>query len=99
MPPRGMPEKAPELTKREQTQLKSFKATLAGTYLAGYNLVSAILWSIILGRVISIAPVWGNAELMRTTGSYIRWTQTLAALEIVHSAFGTWTTFPTIYLV
>lgn len=57
-------------------------------WLAAYNLVSATLWAIVFGRVVSIAPAWGNAELMRSTGTFTRWVQTMAVVEIFHSLFG-----------
>ena len=72
----------------DEKHFEDFGTSARGAYLALYNLLSAVLWAFILGRVISIAPTWGNTDLNRTTGSFVKWVQTLAVLEIFHSLFG-----------
>lgn len=58
-------------------------------YLVAYNFTSAILWATILGRVLLVSFVWwGPRYLPVAVGSFSRWTQTLAALEILHAAVG-----------
>ncbi|KAF2104903.1 PTPLA-domain-containing protein [Rhizodiscina lignyota] len=57
-------------------------------YLAFYNLISALMWGLMLGRVVSVAPFYGNYDLNRTTGGWVQWVQTMAVAEIFHSLFG-----------
>ena len=57
-------------------------------YLVGYNLGCAVLWTAVLGRVILLVPIAGYANVHSGTGEFTKWTQTLALLEVVHSAFG-----------
>ena len=57
-------------------------------YLVGYNLVCAVLWSAVLGRVILLVPLVGFGNVHGGVGEFTKWTQTLALLEIVHSASG-----------
>lgn len=63
--------------RRQQTQ-----------YLIAYNLVCAILWTAILGRVILLVPLLGFENVIGGVGEFAKWTQTLAVLEIVHSVTG-----------
>lgn len=63
--------------RRQQTQ-----------YLIAYNLVCAILWTAVLGRVILLIPLVGFENVVGGVGEFVRWTQTLALLEIVHSVIG-----------
>ena len=58
-------------------------------YLIVYNLASAILWFSVLARVLIILPITGPAYVHDGVGTFARWVQTLAVLEIVHSALGT----------
>jgi hypothetical protein len=58
-------------------------------YLILYNLVSAFLWFCVLARVLIILSSAGPAYVHDGVGSFARWVQTLATLEIVHSALGT----------
>ena len=58
-------------------------------YLLVYNLVSAIAWAAVLARVILLIPLVGYQNLYGGVGEFVRWVQTGAALEIVHSALGT----------
>ena len=63
--------------RRQQTQ-----------YLIAYNLICAVLWAAILGRVILLVPLVGFDNVAGGVGEFAKWTQTLAVLEIVHSALG-----------
>ncbi|MCJ1433236.1 hypothetical protein MMC27_002595 [Xylographa pallens] len=63
------------------------RASLQKQYLIAYNATSALLWSILLGRVLLLLPLAGYQNVYAGVGQYAKWTQTLAVLEIVHSAF------------
>ena len=63
--------------RRQQTQ-----------YLIAYNLICAVLWTAVLGRVILLIPLVGFENVAGGVGEFAKWTQTLAVLEIVHSAIG-----------
>jgi len=58
------------------------------TYLMFYNFASAILWATILGRVLLITLIHGSANVHAGVGEFTKWTQTMALLEVLHSAFG-----------
>ena len=57
-------------------------------YLILYNFVSAALWLIVLGRVISTTALKGTSDVFYDVGLFTKGTQTLAVLEIVHSLSG-----------
>ncbi|KAK2605379.1 hypothetical protein N8I77_008218 [Diaporthe amygdali] len=61
-------------------------------YLVAYNAISALLWSVVLGRTLSTLLAHGidkgPALVYPAVGEWTKWTQTLAALEIVHSVLG-----------
>ena len=57
-------------------------------YLILYNVISAALWSMVLGRVIMINGTKGYPYAYSDMGDYVRWVQTLAGLEVVHAAIG-----------
>ncbi len=57
-------------------------------YLILYNFGSAILWLAVLGRVILLVPLVGFRNVYGGVGEFAKWTQTLALLEVVHSASG-----------
>lgn len=57
-------------------------------YLILYNSVSAALWLVVLGRLISSAASKGTTNVFYDIGLLTKWTQTLAVLEIVHSLTG-----------
>ena len=57
-------------------------------YLVSYNLVCAVLWTAVLGRVILLVPLVGFGNVYGGVGEYAKGTQTLALLEIGHSASG-----------
>lgn len=62
-------------------------------YLVAYNAISAVLWSVVLGRTLSTLAAngldKGPAVVYPAVGEWTKWTQTLAALEVVHSLLGT----------
>ena len=57
-------------------------------YLIGYNLTCAVLWTAVLGRVILLIPLVGFSNVHGGVGEFTKWTQTVALLEVVHSALG-----------
>lgn len=57
-------------------------------YLIAYNLVCAVLWFAILARVLLLIPLVGFENVYGGVGEFAKWTQTLALLEVVHSAMG-----------
>jgi hypothetical protein len=64
-------------------------SALKTSYLVLYNLVSAILWFTVLGRVVSVGSLTrSTSAVYNATFSFTRGTQSLALLEIVHSILG-----------
>ena len=57
-------------------------------YLILYNFVSALLWAIVLGRVLLTVPLVGFGSTYAVVGHFVRWTQTAALLEVFHAAAG-----------
>ena len=57
-------------------------------YLVAYNALSCLLWIAVLGRLLLLVPLVGFEEVYGGVGSWTKWTQTLALVEIVHSATG-----------
>lgn len=57
-------------------------------YLITYNLVCAVLWTAVLGRVIILIPLVGFANVHGGVSEFTKWTQTLALFEVAHSALG-----------
>lgn len=57
-------------------------------YLVLYNLVCAVLWTAVFGRVILLIPLVGFENVAGGVGTFTKWTQTIALLEVVHSALG-----------
>ena len=68
-------------------------------YLVSYNLVCAVLWTAVLGRVILLIPLVGFANVYGGVGQFTKWTQTLALLEVGHSASGMTIHGSTLYLL
>ncbi|MCJ1296600.1 hypothetical protein MMC34_008166 [Xylographa carneopallida] len=62
--------------------------SLRKQYLTFYNALSALLWTILLLRVLILLPLAGHRQIHTHVGQSAKWTQTLAVLEILHSAFG-----------
>ena len=59
------------------------------TFLILYNSISAVLWSAVLGRVALITAIHGAWKVYLGTGQFVKWTQSLAVLEVVFAATGT----------
>lgn len=61
-------------------------------YLVAYNGISAILWSVVVYRTVATLADngldKGPALVYPAVGEWTKWTQTLAALEVVHSLLG-----------
>jgi very-long-chain (3R)-3-hydroxyacyl-CoA dehydratase len=57
-------------------------------YLILYNFVSALLWLVVLTRVLLLVPLVGYSSTYAGVGQFAKWTQTMAVLEIVHAAAG-----------
>ncbi|CCU81711.1 unnamed protein product [Blumeria hordei] len=57
-------------------------------YLILYNFLSALLWLIILGRVLLLVPLVGFELVHQGVGKFTLLTQSMALLEVVHSASG-----------
>ncbi|KAF2161324.1 hypothetical protein M409DRAFT_28361 [Zasmidium cellare ATCC 36951] len=71
-----------------QSRKKSAPSGAKAGYLILYNSVSALLWSVVLGRVVLILALHGYQAVYLGTGEFTKWTQTLAALEVLHAAIG-----------
>lgn len=69
--------RAPASQRQRQTQ-----------YLIIYNVVCVTLWVAVLGRVLLLVPLVGFQNVYGGVGNFVKWTQTLAVLEVVHSALG-----------
>ncbi|TDZ23826.1 putative very-long-chain (3R)-3-hydroxyacyl-CoA dehydratase [Colletotrichum sidae] len=57
-------------------------------YLILYNFVSAVAWSVVLGRTIGLYTLRGSRFVHLGVGDWTRWTQTMAAMEILHALLG-----------
>ncbi|PVH97531.1 PTPLA-domain-containing protein [Periconia macrospinosa] len=65
-------------------------AYLKNQYLISYNAISAALWFGVLGRVLMFGHYYGleSGDVYEESERYTRLTQSLAVMEIVHSAIG-----------
>ncbi|KAH7162506.1 tyrosine phosphatase-like protein [Dactylonectria estremocensis] len=63
-------------------------STLNKSYLVLYNVASAAAWSVVLGRTVSLLGQQGPQAVYPGVGEWTKWTQTAAAMEILHSLFG-----------
>ncbi|KAF5024008.1 hypothetical protein F66182_3954 [Fusarium sp. NRRL 66182] len=63
-------------------------STLNKAYLILYNFISAVQWSVVLGRTVILLATHGPEYVYPGTGQYTKWTQTLAGLEVLHSLLG-----------
>ena len=63
--------------------------SLLTLWLTTYNWVSAILWGAVLGRVLVTLIAEGPELVYDRTGWLAKWTQSLAAMEVTHSALRT----------
>ena len=68
--------------------VKVVPPTWRSLYLILYNSVSALLWAVVLGRVLAIESVHGRRGVYLGVGQWTKWTQTVAALEVVHAGLG-----------
>lgn len=57
-------------------------------YLIIYNFISCLLWLVVLGRVLFLVPLVGFGKVYIGVGTFTKWTQTLAVMEVLHSLFG-----------
>ncbi|KAL8735979.1 MAG: hypothetical protein Q9166_000541 [cf. Caloplaca sp. 2 TL-2023] len=64
------------------------KSDVTKEYLTAYNSVCALLWLSVFGRVVVVLPITGVESVYEAAGDFTKWTQTVAVLEILHSAFG-----------
>ncbi|KAI4230159.1 MAG: hypothetical protein L6R36_000272 [Xanthoria steineri] len=64
------------------------KGEVAKEYLTAYNSICALLWLSVFSRVVVILPITGVESVYEAAGDFTKWTQTVAVLEILHSAFG-----------
>ena len=78
-----------DLQKPAQQKSKGKSSGPKNTYLVLYNFISATLWSAVLGEVMFIAALYGTDTVYAGIGQFVKWTQTLAALEVIHSLTGT----------
>ncbi|KAJ6261914.1 hypothetical protein Dda_2713 [Drechslerella dactyloides] len=62
--------------------------TLKANYLVAYNTLSAALWAVVLARVVATSARDGVENVYENVGNYVKWTQTLALMEIVHAIVG-----------
>lgn len=71
----------PPAKQRQELKLKA-------NYLVAYNTLSSALWAVVLVRTILINIREGPEKVYEGVGDYTKWTQTLAAMEIVHALAG-----------
>lgn len=90
----------PQQSQTESSSTSKSPTRLKTTYLVLYNFVSAVLWLTVLGRVVSISSLTGSTDMVfKTTSEFTKWTQTLALLEIAHSALGESNQFFSVYRI
>jgi very-long-chain (3R)-3-hydroxyacyl-CoA dehydratase len=72
-----------------RSQLQASSGSAKNKYLISYNAVSCGLWAVILYRTIRTSALHQEHEnLYKVTGTYTRWTQTVALVEVLHSLLG-----------
>ena len=57
-------------------------------YLVAYNGISAIMWSAVLSQVIGTVVLYGWEKVFDRASEFTQLVQSLAALEVLHSAAG-----------
>lgn len=72
-----------------QAQAKPPPSPVKTAYLVLYNAVSAAAWSVVLFRTAAALAAPGYTGVFPAVGEWTKWTQTLAALEVLHSLLGT----------
>jgi very-long-chain (3R)-3-hydroxyacyl-CoA dehydratase len=76
-------------SKQDQQPVKVVPPSYRTLYLILYNSVSALLWSVVLGRTLLNFLRHGHENVYLGAGGFTKWTQTLAGLEVLHAAIGT----------
>jgi hypothetical protein len=71
-----------------KTSSPSKPSPLKTQYLILYNSINALLWLVILGRVLLLVQLTGFDSTYPGVGQFAKWTQTVAVLEILHAAAG-----------
>jgi hypothetical protein len=59
-------------------------------YLILYNFVNAVCWLTVLGRVVGLLTTRGPSYVYLGVGEWTKWTQTVAGMEVLHAALGTY---------
>jgi len=78
-----------QLKKPSRTVLPKKEASALQTwYLVAYNSFSAVLWATVLGYAVVVPLYKGFPFVSLVADNWVRWTQTLAILEVLHSIFG-----------
>ncbi|KAG6002462.1 hypothetical protein E4U21_003028 [Claviceps maximensis] len=54
-------------------------------YLILYNAVSAVAWTVVLGRTVGLLYLGGPEAVYGGVGEWTKWTQTMALMEVIHS--------------
>lgn len=67
---------------------KAPPSPLKTAYLVLYNAASAVAWAVVLGRTIAVCALLGPLFVYDAVGHWAKWTQTMAAMEILHSLLG-----------
>ena len=88
--------RSPSVKKRGPKPLQS--SNRKTQYLILYNFVSALLWLVVLGRVLLLVPLVGFGRLYPAVGTFVKWTQTMALLEVVHAALGSFFLSPSFHV-
>lgn len=65
--------------------------SLKTQYLIVFNAVSAISWLVVFWRALLAVQMRGYEGVHAEVAEFWKWTQTLAALEVAHAVFGTYT--------
>lgn len=78
--------------KLQQQLIARYENTMASyvrrSYLILYNAASAVAWATVLGRVIAVFLFRGPTLVPVSVDTFVRNTQSFAALEILHSLLG-----------
>ncbi|KAI5465667.1 tyrosine phosphatase-like protein [Mariannaea sp. PMI_226] len=75
-------------TSSQPSTQKRQPSSLNKIYLILYNFLSAVAWSVVLGRTISLLASHGPEAVYLGAGEWTKWTQTVAGMEILHSILG-----------
>ena len=79
-------------SQRKSPPAREVPPSYRSLYLIQYNFVSAVLWAAVLGRVVLILSLHGSQNVYIGVGELVKWTQTLAGMEVLHSLSGTFET-------